>query len=105
MILLNSFSFNMVAVFPSDIHVEEIPCDKIAEAFSVRGLESAVGHTDTAAVFASQLGMPVPTNRATVSLKKGDTVVVGQYRGPRLPEGATTLPEGATIQWLRVVIK
>jgi hypothetical protein len=49
--------------------------------------------------------MPVPTNRATVSLKKGDTVVVGQYRGSRLPEGATTLPEGATIQWLWVVIK
>lgn len=29
--------------------------------------------------------------------------LVGQYRGPRLPDGATTLPEGATIEWWHVV--
>ena len=24
---------------------------------------------------------------------------MGQYSGPRLPEGSTSLPEGATIKW------
>ena len=26
------------------------------------------------------------------------------YYGPRLPEGATSLPEGATVEWAMVVI-
>lgn len=65
---------------------------------------SAVGHSDTAVVFASVLGHPVATNRATVSLVPGDAIIVGQYSGPRLPEGATTLPEGATIKWALVSV-
>jgi hypothetical protein len=44
-------------------------------------------------------------NRANVSLAAGDRVLVGQYSGPRLPEGTTTLPEGATIKWLVVTVK
>lgn len=101
--IFNSFSLNMVAEFPSDIHVEEVSlpeAKKLAE-----GRESAVGHADTAAVFSQQLGIPVPANRINISLKKGDMVLVGQYRGPRLPEGAITLPEGATIQWLLVSVR
>jgi hypothetical protein len=39
-----------------------------------------------------------------VSLVPGDRVLVGQYSGTRLPEGATTLPEGATIRWLVVSV-
>lgn len=68
------------------------------------GAVSVVGHAPTAAVFSEQLGMPVSVNRATVALKQGDTVVVGQYTGPRLEEGATTLPAGATIKWLLVKV-
>lgn len=60
---------------------------------------SVVGHADTAAVFAAVLGRPVAVNRATIKLEKGHCLLVGQYIGPRLPEGATTLPEGATIEW------
>lgn len=60
---------------------------------------SAVGHADTAAVFAAVLGRPVAVNRATIKLEQGHCLLVGQYIGPRLPEGATTLPEGATIEW------
>ncbi|MCK7505116.1 MAG: DUF1874 domain-containing protein [Desulfobacterales bacterium] len=56
---------------------------------------SAVGHADTAAVFSSLLGRPVPVERRSIKLDEGETALVGQYIGPRLPEGATTLPEGA----------
>ncbi len=101
--LLNAFSLNMVPVFPTDIHIEEIPLTQAQELAT--DLESAVGHADTAAVFSSVLGTSVATNRANVSLSQGETVLVGQYRGPRLPEGCKTLPEGATIQWLLVTVK
>ena len=57
---------------------------------------------DAAAIFAEQLGIDVPANRITVALKPGDVAVVGQYRGPRLPEGCHVLPEGATIQWIKL---
>ena len=68
------------------------------EAFEVP-VVSVVGHADTAAVFSTVLGRDVPYNRATIKLADGDHLLVGQYIGPRLPEGATSLPEGATIEW------
>jgi hypothetical protein len=102
MILSNAFSMNMVASFPVTIRVDEV-AEKTATQIALNCL-SAVGHADTAAVFSTVLGIQVPTNRVTVVLKTGDQALVGQYRGPRLPEGATTLPEGATIQWILVTI-
>ena len=99
MYILNAFSLNML-VGNADIVVREVS-QKVA-AILADACVSAVGHADTAAVFSSVLGVPVPCNRATVVLKDGDLALVGQYSGPRLPEGATTLPEGATIKWLVV---
>ena len=60
---------------------------------------SAVGHADTAAVFSTILGREIATNRVSVKLTREDAAIVGQYVGPRLPEGATKLPEGAVIEW------
>jgi len=103
MYLLNAFSPNMLAAFPATAKFEEISLSE-ARAMLAADLMSAVGHADTAAVFADVLGLPVPANRTTVVLNKGDVAVIGQYRGPRLPEGCTTLPAGATIQWLRLSV-
>jgi hypothetical protein len=63
---------------------------------------SAVGHADTAAVLSHTLGVPVPVSRVSVTLEAGKEAVVAQFVGPRLPEGATALPEGATIKWFLV---
>lgn len=63
---------------------------------------SGVGHADTARVLSGILGTEVPMNRVSVDLTGSDLLLVGQYSGPRLPEGATTLPEGATIRWFTV---
>ena len=60
---------------------------------------------DTAAIFSQQLGVEIPAARVTVSLTHGEIILVGQYSGPRLPEGATTLPEGATIKWFTLYAK
>jgi hypothetical protein len=60
---------------------------------------SCVGHADTASMLSGLLGVDLPMNRISVKLEKTDTLIVGQYVGPRLPEGTTTMPEGATIDW------
>ena len=101
--ILNAFSLNMISGFPSTVTVEEVSVEKAC--VEAAGAASGVGHPDTAAVFSSILGTPVPMNRATVSLVSGDRVLVGQYSGPRMPEGTTTLPEGATIKWLVVTVE
>lgn len=59
---------------------------------------SAVGHKDTAAV------LNVPMNRVNVSLNIGDKVLVAQLIGGRLPEGATTLPEGFSFKYFVVEV-
>ena len=63
---------------------------------------SAIGHADVAAIFSATLKASFPINRVTVKLSKDDVALIGQYIGPRLPEGVTTLPEGATIEWWTV---
>lgn len=75
----------------------------IASWEGVAQIVSAVGHADTATLLGQELEREVPANRVSISLEPGDVLLVGQYVGPRLPEGATTLPEGATIEWWVVV--
>lgn len=103
MYILNAFSANMLSAFPAEVRFAELSLDEARTLTA--DAQSAVGHADTAAVFAAVLGVAVPAARVNVSLKAGDVALLGQYRGPRLPEGATTLPAGATIQWLRVTVK
>ena len=99
MYLLNAFSLNMIDG-NADIEVREV--SQAWAASLAAHCTSAVGHADTAAVFSSVLGLDVACNRATVTLKAGDIALVGQYSGPRLPEGCSTLPEGAAIKWVVV---
>ena len=67
-----------------------------AEGWEVR---SVVGHASTAAIFSDMLGDDIPFNRESVKLGDEDALLVGQYSGPRLEEGATQLPDGAKIEW------
>lgn len=101
--ITNAFSLNMLAEVPATVRVRGLGEAEAAEL--AKSASSAVGHEDTAAVFAAELGVPVPAARVTVALKKGDRALVGQYIGPRLPVGATRLPEGATIKWFIVTIE
>ena len=112
MILLNSFSANMLAEFPVSVNFTEIDAssarlnlmlaaEKDGEGEFIR---SAVGHASTAAILQAALKIPVPCNRETVTLQAGDRAVIGQYVGPRLPEGTVVLPEGASIKWLMVEV-
>lgn len=66
---------------------------------------SVVGHAPTAAVFESLLGLTIPVNRISIALTPEDLLYVGQYVGSRLPEGATVLPDGATIRWYHITVR
>ncbi len=102
--LSNAFSLGMLADFPLAVEVSEAPSIDAATEFA-RDAVSVVGHQDTANLFSTILGLPIEFNRVSTRLEKGDEVLIGQYVGPRLPEGATSLPEGATIKWLFLTIR
>lgn len=94
MYVANAFSLQMVAK-------EDLPrvrFESIERPESLEGCTSAVGHADTAAV------LGVACQRINVSLKAGDVLLVAQLTGGRLPEGATTLPEGFAFTWVKVYL-
>lgn len=66
---------------------------------------SAVGHADTARVVSDLLGFEVPAQRISVSLEPGDMLIVAQIFGGRLPEGATSLPEGFDLRFVGVKVE
>ena len=88
--LLNAFSLNMLrlpAIVKFTVAEKPSKCDLVA-------MESCIGHHDTAAL------VGVITNRVTVELAVGERFLLAQYIGPRLPEGTTTLPDGARIEFI-----
>lgn len=89
--LLNAFSLQMV----------DTPCTVKFENVDVLpdNLVSAIGHQDTANV------LGVAMNRINVKLNKGDVAYVAQLMGGRLPEGATTLPEGFSFKFVKVTVE
>lgn len=102
MYLCNAFSLQMLAQFPANVQINEVEIKDVIEI--KEQLVSAIGHQDTANVLSSILGVPVPTARVNVALKSGDEILIAQYVGGRLPEGATTLPEGASFRFLVVSV-
>lgn len=105
MYICNAFSLSML---PSPEHrwiVAVIPVKNPREIVRGKKVESFVGHADTARLFSQILGVPVECRRESLRLEDGRGVLVGQYVGPRLPEGATELPEGARIDWFFVRVE
>ena len=96
--LTNAFSIQMLKkgglVRFEEIDATEVPADVV----------SAVGHADTANVLTNMLGFEVPMNRAFVTLDENTELYVAQLVGGRLPEGSTTLPEGFSFKFYRVIL-
>jgi hypothetical protein len=102
--IANAFSLQMIDIC-KETTVVVVPVDDPKATVAGQEFTSAVGHADTANLFSGLLGVDVPSQRINVKLTAEDALLVGQYIGPRLPEGATTLPEGASIVWLLVTVK
>ena len=101
-ILSNAFSLQMI----KDLSHEEkkVSITPVKPQNIPSTVESAIGHADTAKVVEGMLGFPVPANRVNIVLDENDILFVAQLKGGRLPEGATTLPEGFEIEFFRVEI-
>lgn len=76
--------------------VEEISASDAAEA--AINVESAVRDDDTANSFSLSLNVEIPVNPNPISLKPGDSVVIGQYKAP---EGSKEIKA----RWFLVFIK
>ena len=98
----NAFSLQMLDTTSSAmVQVTPVSVDEVAAADFV----SVVGHPDTANVLTDKLQKDVAFNRTSVRLQKGDILYVAQVTGGRLPEGATTLPSGFALAFLRVELR
>lgn len=112
--ITNAFSLNMLQGWFATESTAEVTITKESTDSARRiienaerggkGIISAVGHAETAAIFSDVLGREIEMNRMNVDMTNVDVLLVGQYTGPRLPEGATTLPEGASIHWYAVTL-
>ena len=95
----NAFSLQMVAdnaiIAKVEVSPEQVPVNA----------ESIIGHKDTAAVVSTILGREVPCNRASVMLSDEDVLYVAQVVGGRLPEGATTIPDGMELKFYRITVR
>lgn len=97
--ICNAFSLQMISNLSTyNVKVQEVFHWEEIKRDNPNAI-SAVGHADTAAV----LGLPC--NRVNVALQKGDSIIVCQLIGGRLPEGSTTLPEGFTFKFFLVTIE
>lgn len=115
----NAFSLNML---PTEAYCGNLRFERLAprEAYDLlmwpnsrtSQMVHAVGHATTAAVIGAYLTrvsdpghqVVIPVDRVTVRLDWGDRVLVAQYVGDRLPEGATALPAGAKIEFYLVTL-
>ena len=106
-VIANTFTSKMLDLSGGRIDAQFCPVtpDIIKDYIEESGsFESFVGHADTAALFSSLLGLDVAHNRAAFKFEEGTVLFVGELSGGRLPEGATTMPEGVKISWVMVTI-
>jgi hypothetical protein len=102
--LSNAFSLSMISsTNHTGLSITPVSIETVKDIMDT-GVESFVGHTDTAAILTDLLGIPVPFNRTSLKLVRGDTLVVAQYTGPRMAEGTKTLPEGASFTFFVVTV-
>ena len=107
----------------SERHVSEVLAEIDENARGAAFVRSFIGHADTAALVTSELrrickpvtwpsGLTIPAavvpdlpasrDLFRFSPDGDDCLIVAQYQGPRLAEGATTLPDDASLFFFRV---
>lgn len=103
--LFNAFSIQMIsALKETSVSFKKINIEQ-AKNLLADGVDSFIGHADTATVVGGLLGMEIPCQRRFGSLVPGETAIVAQIVGGRLPEGCTTLPDGFSIQFFQVTVQ
>jgi hypothetical protein len=99
MYISNAFSLNMLN---NSAQLNFIKVSKVSAEELSRYCVSAIGHEDTAKAVSILLEKDFSQNR--ISIEFTGSLLVAQYRGPRLEEGTTTLPEESQIEFWLVTI-
>jgi len=105
--LANALSINMFSHFtkPFKLNIKPISTAEASTILKSTKFTSAIGHADIANILTNILGVNVTPNRITLNINPGDTLIIAQYIGPRLPEGTTELPVNATIKFYLITIE
>ena len=100
--ITNAFSITMLPPEGGEVTITKVKPETVTHWLSRVPFISGIGHADTARIVSGTLDIEIPQNRVSLTLTGKDTLIVAQYIGPRLPEGTTTLPEGARIEFFKV---
>ena len=104
-ILVNAFSVNMLNGDNTAVDFAPISGEEAREILC-GGFRSFIGHESTATLLSHRLGIDVEYNRQSYRFMPNDRVVLAQYTGPRLPDYALELPEGAHLNfWLIQIMR
>lgn len=96
--ITNAFSVQMLSTVTT-LNFKPVTLEQAKKMVETNIFVSAIGHKDTANVVSNLLNATVEMNRISVRLGNNDALLVAQLSGGRLPEGATTIPEGMSIQF------
>lgn len=113
MYLTNAFSINMLTQPDIRLRFEKITIGQVYALMETLALQegeclvNTIGHADLDRLVREELSgcaVDVPAGERLsvawpIDLDTVHQMLVAQYRGPRLPEGCTALPEGAEIEW------
>jgi len=104
-IVTNGFSINMLS--PGDaarLTIQPISREVARDMLTGSEFLSIIGHKDLAEVVSSDLGVKITANRVTYTVDGKTAMLICQYRGERLPEGAKKLPKGSNVDYYYVAL-
>lgn len=109
MYICNAFSLNMISqdVSTAYLRVRRVSQETARRRLTDAGFVSAVGHEGTAQVLSQRLGMDIPAQRISITLREGQSVIVAQIAG-RLPEGTVLSAEqvaGLSVAYYEVTVE
>ncbi len=97
--VMNAVTGNWMPTMDWVLRSRSLSVEDAKRVLAENEIESFIGHESTAAVISSELGLDIPAMRRNATVEVGEVVFVAQYHGPRLAEGTTILPDGASIEY------
>lgn len=101
--VLNAFSISMLPSQGGTVKFTPLSSEEVMRAITGKIIVSHIGHSSTAAVIGKDLNINNHLYTCRDNFCLDDSIaIVAQYVGPRLPEGTTELPLGATLKYFKV---
>ena len=101
--IVSTFTAGMISSKKFSVSFENVELETAQRWIEENQPISAVGHAQTAEIASNWLGKLIAFNRLSLAVKDCQLLIV-QYKGPRLPEGATKVPEGATFELILATV-